>query len=81
MIDLLEVFDCPNCGKILSDQVVGSAVVDCENDDVFDVFLCRKCGHEVKPQIIDGLTCFEKVDHDRWLWASGYYDEKPEEGG
>lgn len=77
MIDLLSVFVCPKCGDVLSDKVQDIEIIDCVNDDVFKVSVCSKCTSEVRlKRAEDGsIPVYEKVDHERWLWANGYYDE------
>jgi hypothetical protein len=80
MIDLLAVYICPKCGEILEDRVHDIDIINIETDYVDQVTLCE-CGREVKPKMIDGIQCFEKVDHERWLWATGFYDEVVEQEG
>lgn len=73
MIDLLVVYRCPKCGEILEDQVEMIEDIDTENDDVWTEAICGLCGAGVAHEMVDGQTVFQKVDHERWLWATGYY--------
>jgi len=76
MIDLLAVYDCPKCGKVLEDEVEYGEDIDVENDDIYGFWFCTKCNSTlVKPRTKDGNQCFEQVDHERWLWATGFYDD------
>lgn len=79
MIDLLSVYVCPKCGEILEDQIETVPIIDCINDEVWEETICQKCNHSVTRKLIDGQVCFQSVDHERWLWATGYYDELLEE--
>lgn len=72
MIDLFAVYICPKHGDVLEDQVHKVEDIDVDNDDV-SVFLEHdECGAVVTPKTIDGVPCFEQVDHERWLWATGF---------
>lgn len=70
MIDLMSIYLCPSCGEVLADQVTKTEIIDCDQDEVIGVILCNKCNREVKD-----TGSFQSVDHERWLWLSGYYDE------
>ena len=70
MIDLLSVYKCQNCGDVLSDQVDVFEDIDTENDSVEEIYTCRKCTGHVRP-----TEELQQVDHERWLWATGFYDD------
>lgn len=80
MYNLLNVYDCPNCGKILSDQVdmINTQLAD---DQWGKVSYCRKCHREAKIRMhIDPVTKqeiyhYEEVDDERARWANGFYDD------
>ncbi len=74
MIDLFAVYICQHCGEVLEDKVENVENIDTDNDDVWTVKLCS-CGRDVKPKLSNGFQCFETVDHERWLWRQGFYDE------
>lgn len=78
MIDLLAIYICPKHGEILEDVVMKSEIVDTVNDEVYPVTYCI-CGSEVHPKIEMGMQCFETVDRERWLWATGFYDDPTED--
>jgi hypothetical protein len=77
MIDLLAVYECPICGEVLSDQVESVEIIDTKNDEVWTENICNRCRHSVSAKFveIDGqkIPCLQKVDHERYLWAMGYY--------
>lgn len=76
MTDLLAVYDCQSCGRVLEDEVEVIEDIDCENDRVEAFLQCQKCRSTmVTPRTINGSPCFEEVDHERWLWATGFYDD------
>ncbi len=79
MIDLLAVYICPKCGEILEDQIDSVECIDDEHDDVWIEKVCQKCGHDVTRKMVDGVQCFEQVDHQRWLWATGAFDIRSDE--
>ena len=81
MIDLFAIYICPNCGEVLEDRVFYHEEIDCEHDEVYPMYCCEKCHSEVKRKIVDGVECFQTVDHERWLWAEGFYDEEIQESG
>lgn len=82
MYNLLLVYDCPNCGKILSDQVTIGEDVDAEREEIYQIARCNLCGSTMvtkrtwknkngKPQ-----PCYEEVDNERARWANGFYDDE-----
>jgi hypothetical protein len=75
MIDLLAVYICPKHGEVLEDHVHRQEEIDTENDETYLHIIHDECDLDVTPKIIDESPCFEKVDHERWLWATGFYDE------
>ena len=79
MIDLFAVYVCPNHGDVLEDQVHRHEEIDTENDDVYVNMIHDDCGMDVMPKLDNGVPCFEPVDHDRWLWANGFYDDSDAE--
>jgi hypothetical protein len=85
MIDLLRVYICMKCGDVLSDEVSLFDDIDTENDDVEVYWLHDKCGHSAVPKTAteDGkrVPVYEQVDHERWLWSTGFYDETTEDEG
>lgn len=78
MIGLLGVYVCPTCGDVLSDQVEVVEIIDTERDDVWTEHICNKCQRTVTPKMTDGVQHLASVDHERWLWAIGAYDESME---
>lgn len=86
MIDLMRVFICPVHGEVLEDAIDVFHEHDFERDEVYDYALCtrisdfKQCRSRVEPKMVDGAPCYEKVDHERWLWWSGYYDDKEFDG-
>lgn len=78
MIDLLSVYICPTCGDVLSDQVELVEIIDTDHDDVWGELICSKCQHSVMPKMTDGVQHMQQVDHERWLWATGAYNDSME---
>lgn len=78
MIDLLGVYECPNCGEILSDQVDYIEHIDTDNDEVYGAWQCSRCTCSVSPKMENGEHALQQVDHERWLWATGYCDDNDE---
>lgn len=74
VIDLLAVYICPKHGDILEDVVMDIEEVDTANDEVYQSKSCI-CGREVMPKLDNGIQVFEKVDHEQWLWMTGFYDQ------
>lgn len=80
MYNLLNVYDCPNCGKRLSDEIE-YVPVQVSEDDWDKIPFCNKCNREVKIRMdIDPVTKqeiyhYEEVDDERARWAHGFYDE------
>ncbi len=80
MYNLLNVYDCPNCGKKLSDEVEYIPVQMAE-DEWGKVPFCNSCKAEVKIRMhVDPVTKqeiyhYEEVDDERARWAHGFYDE------
>lgn len=79
MFNLLNVYDCPKCGEVLSDQVsYHEEHTDC---GVYAHRNCDKC----KSPVTERLSCdiqtrqvmhhYEEVDDERARWAHGFYDE------
>ena len=59
-------------GMVLEDQVEYCEEFDCENDEVYGFYFCTQCNSTgVRPRD----NTFEPVDHERWLWATGFYDD------
>ena len=67
MNDTLEIYDCPECGEMLEDQVY----FDGEDS------LCLICGNVVKRRTIEAdgkqVPVVKQVDHKRWMEARGAY--------
>ncbi len=79
MVDLLAVYICPAHGEVLEDEVGSVEDIDCTNDEVYKIYIhdpVGGCGREVRPKKVGDAICFETVDHERWLWATGFYDEE-----
>jgi DNA-directed RNA polymerase subunit RPC12/RpoP len=72
MIDAMFVYDCPNCGKRLSDQVQQTESIDTEADEVYTLLVCCTCYREVRPHMENGVHLMESVDHDRFMWFAQY---------
>lgn len=79
MYNLLNVYDCPKCGEVLSDEVYFYEHIDCENDEVYPVRYCVKCGSEVKEKTAEHegrqIPVYREVDDERARWFNGYYDD------
>lgn len=76
MIDLMNVYDCPNCGEVLSDQVSPSNDIDADRDKVYDFWICLKCYATVRPRMNGETPALRQVDHERWLWSEGFYGDE-----
>lgn len=72
MIDVMYVYDCPKCGKRLSDQVSEQESIDIVNDEVYRILCCNTCYREVRPRMTNGIHEMETVDHDRFMWFAQY---------
>jgi hypothetical protein len=81
MYNLLNIYDCPKCGKVLSDEVYHGEIIDVNRDEVYDVKTCIKCKSDVTPRRVKDeetgrmIDCFEEVDDERARWANGFYDD------
>jgi len=79
MYNLLNIYDCPNCGKVLSDQCTHGD--DIENDEVYHRVMCNKCRSDVKIRTTKDTETgqiiyhYEEVDDERAKWANGFYDD------
>lgn len=86
MYNLLNVYDCPKCGKRLSDEIE-YIPVQISDDDFDKIPFCDKCNSEVKirmdvdPKTKQEIYHYEEVDDERARWAHGFYDEPKEEDG
>lgn len=82
MIDLLDVYECPQCGDILSDQIIKGEAIDTDNDEVYPYTICKTCNNEVTQKIEyindEPSPVLRSVDHERWLWAIGHYQDQEE---
>jgi len=83
MYRLFNIYDCPNCGKVLSDEVTYGESIDTDNDKIYPYIVCNKCGHSVekrtsKDENGEIIECYEEVDEERALWFMGFYDEEKE---
>ncbi len=81
MNNCLSIFDCPKCGKVLSDEVIFGEDIDIERDEIHEYAKCNKCNTPVSPRTYkreDGGICvsFEQVDEERARWANGFYDDE-----
>lgn len=84
MIDLLHVYDCPKCGQILEDWVDTTTLINHDTEEVVTVTYCTRCDSDVRQKMgvgSDGkpIPVLQEVDHERWLWAIGHYDESSDE--
>jgi len=79
MYNLLDVFDCPNHGKVLSDETYIFDHINLENDEVMPIRHCDKCNREVKARTVEHegkqLPVMEEVDDECARWANGYYND------
>jgi hypothetical protein len=79
MYNLLNVYDCPKCGKRLSDEVE-YINMQVSSDDWEKMPFCNKCNSEVKmrftvdPETKQIIYAYEEVDDERARWAHGFYD-------
>lgn len=75
MYNLLNVYDCPRCGKVLSDEITHGEDIDTERDKIYEYAKCNNCNSAVTPRLQDGMQCYEEVDDERARWANGFYDD------
>lgn len=81
MYNFLNIYDCPNCGKILSDQVTHGEEIDHEHDEIYPRTICNKCKADVIVRTTKNeetgqiMYHYEEVDDERARWANGFYDE------
>jgi NAD-dependent SIR2 family protein deacetylase len=84
MYNLLNIYDCPKCGKRLSDEVE-FIEVQTSHDDWEKIPFCNKCHSEAKirmhidPETKQEIFHYEEVDDERARWAHGFYDESDED--
>jgi NAD-dependent SIR2 family protein deacetylase len=82
MYNLLNVYDCPKCGEVLSDEVHLFEHIDTDNDEVYPVRYCSKCNSEVRERTVEhdgrNLPVLREVDDERARWANGFYDDDTE---
>lgn len=84
MFNLLNVYDCPNCGKKLSDEVeyINTQVAE---DEWCKIPYCNHCHAEaiirmhIDPETKQEIYHYEEVDDERARWAHGFYDESNDE--
>jgi NAD-dependent SIR2 family protein deacetylase len=79
MYNLFNLYDCPKCGEILSDEMTIVEDIDCDNDEIYEVPYCNKCNSEVRQKFHkndDGeyIPVMEQVSEDRAKWAMGFFD-------
>ena len=85
MYNLLNIYDCPKCGKRLSDEVE-YLPVQLSEDEWGKIPFCNKCNSEVKirmhidPDTKQEIYHYETVDDERARWAHGFYDENRLDG-
>lgn len=85
MYNLLNIYDCPKCGKVLSDEVTHGESIDTERDKVYEHTICNKCGSSVdirrtwNEELKYWVYSYEEVDEERARWANGFYDENDDE--
>lgn len=75
MIDLLNVYECLHDGEVLADQVYYHEHIDIDRDEVYPAWHCAKCKAEVQLKVENSLPVYRAVDHERWLHATGFYDD------
>lgn len=84
MYNLLNIYDCPKCGKRLSDEVEYISV-QVSDEDWDKVPFCNSCKSEVKirmdinPVTKQEIFHYEEVDDERAKWAHGFYDENEDD--
>jgi len=85
MYNLLNIYDCPKCGKVLSDEVTHGESIDTERDKVYEMCVCNKCGNSVEVRRTWNeedkywIYSYEEVDDERARWANGFYDENEDD--
>lgn len=81
MYNLLNIYDCPKCGKVLSDEVTHGESFDTERDECYEHHICNKCRSDVTlrchkdEQTGQIIYTYEEVDDERARWANGFYDD------
>jgi transcription elongation factor Elf1 len=84
MFNLLNIYDCPKCGKRLSDEIEYIPVQVAE-DEWDKIPFCNKCNSETKirmhidPETKQEVYHYEEVDDERARWAHGFYNESDDE--
>lgn len=80
MDNLLHIYDCPKCGKVLGDEVE-HVPVQLADDEWGELPFCNKCHAEVKirmhidPETNQEIYHYEKVSDERARRANGFYDD------
>ena len=80
MYNLLNIYDCPNCGKRLSDEVE-YIPIQVADDEWSKLPFCNKCNSEVVMRVSYDIKTrreiyhYEEVDDKRARWANGFYDD------
>ena len=80
MYSLLNVYDCPKCGKVLSDEIE-YIPVQVADDEWDKLPFCNKCNSEVTQRVSYDIKThqemphLEEVDDERARWANGFYDD------
>lgn len=78
------VWDCPNCGERLDDQIdYNVELIDCANDRVEHFNLCKTCHREVTQRMSTGsdgkpIPVMHQVDDERMeaFASEGFEDEE-----
>ncbi len=79
MYNLLNVYECPVHGEVLSDEVYYYEHIDTENDEIYPARYCSKCNREVREKTVEHegqrLPVLREVDDERARWANRFYDD------
>ncbi len=75
MQNVLQVYECPNCGEVLEDEVYFTWNGECH---------CLHCNMDATPKRSEEIETlaqrpckfFKLVDRKRWLEARGHYDPR-----
>lgn len=72
------IYRCPSHGETW--HVECSETCDTENDEVYEIMICSRCGREVSPIVHDGVpVCHILTDEEMFLEMCT--DEDDDDGG
>ena len=61
---LATIYECRNCGDVWQ-NIERVPIIDTDNDEVFDVLLCLKCGSEVTEKVNEnGIPCWHALTEE-----------------